>query len=124
MMIPESLDDHALAFIYHLGFDPVERLFKLLKIPIYSFGDDDTVFTYNLKSYIFTVGVDSQWREIDPALVQITTASVWFGGELYWLNESASNLLISFYVKNEKFDITQSGALFCPICPISLLNWL
>lgn len=105
---------------YHLGFDPVSKLFKLLKIcPIYNHYNDDeeypeeeSEFVRNLKCEILTLGIDSSWRTIISAPEEIKSRSVCLNGNLYW-NESdgtsnSDNHFIAFHLGEEKFQLIPS----------------
>ncbi|KAI5680142.1 hypothetical protein M9H77_01369 [Catharanthus roseus] len=80
--------------VYHLGFDPADKSYKLLKIcPVYEdFDDDDEAFeedeilpVRNLECEILTLGKDNSWRIIPPPPCPIRRHCLCVkDGFLYW----------------------------------------
>ncbi|XP_027082784.1 putative F-box protein At1g32420 [Coffea arabica] len=117
MELPRSEYGHSSA-TYHLGFDPVDKLYKLLKIcPVYSDDDYDgedlreATWLCNLDySEILTIGTDASWRRIAPAPREIVERAVCLDGALYWLENRIKNVggfdgfLIAFHLAQEKFE--------------------
>ncbi|CAI9118277.1 OLC1v1019820C1 [Oldenlandia corymbosa var. corymbosa] len=101
MDLPVSINDSEKCD-YHLGFDPVNKLYKVLKTcPVYDrFHGYKRVacssvvankrgacssFVANLNSEILTLGVDISWRTIDPAPWELrNSAYCGSNGGLYW----------------------------------------
>ncbi|KAL3515699.1 hypothetical protein ACH5RR_022601 [Cinchona calisaya] len=117
MDLPLSVYEGASAG-YHLGFDPVNKLYKLLKTcAIYDKyldggeldGEIDCVnMVTNLNCEILTIGVDKSWRSIDPPPWEIIHRSLCINGALYWAvsrekPDGFSDHLIAFHLSEEKF---------------------
>ncbi|KAL3515775.1 hypothetical protein ACH5RR_022677 [Cinchona calisaya] len=85
---------------YHFGFDPINKLYKLLKTcAIYEEDEHDdfdgenlyvATLIRNLNCEILTIGVDKSRRRIDFPPWEIIDRSVCINGALYWLVSSVS----------------------------------
>ncbi|CAI9117621.1 OLC1v1019036C1 [Oldenlandia corymbosa var. corymbosa] len=95
---------------YYLGFDPSNKLYKVLKTsPIYRRGLGLS-FLHNLDSEILTIGVDWSWRRIDPAPWELRSLGYCKDGVLYWDEEGTRTMktgrhLLSFDLAREKFEL-------------------
>ncbi|CAI9117938.1 OLC1v1019430C1 [Oldenlandia corymbosa var. corymbosa] len=76
-------------YSYHLGFDLINKRYKLLK----------TCCGYDVA--ILTVGVDSAWRILDASEQMIKPPSKWLGGILCW--EQNSCRITAFDLTKERF---------------------
>ncbi|CAI9105750.1 OLC1v1004751C1 [Oldenlandia corymbosa var. corymbosa] len=109
MSLPVSVNEDYRA-VYHLGFDPSNKVYKLLKT-----NDDLQVdqsgylVRKTVRSEILTLGVDSSWRSIDPAPWVILIAGSCIEGVLYWNDTKINhigNQLICFDLAREEFRVT------------------
>ncbi|KAL3515817.1 hypothetical protein ACH5RR_022719 [Cinchona calisaya] len=84
---------------YHLGYDPINKMYKLLKIcpPVY---DSEALLIRNFDCEILTLGIDESWRNIESPPCEILKNSICFDGVLYWM-EPENN--IAFDLAREKF---------------------
>ncbi|CAI9094094.1 OLC1v1029757C1 [Oldenlandia corymbosa var. corymbosa] len=91
MQLPSSTDSsEENNFLYHFGFDPINKHYKLLKTSLGSIE-------------ILTVGVDSYWRKVySLPPVDISSQSACIGGVLCWI-EKYEPVLVAFHLAEEKF---------------------
>ncbi|CAI9111940.1 OLC1v1012290C1 [Oldenlandia corymbosa var. corymbosa] len=88
---------------YYLGFDPVNRLYKLLRIQIKA---------RKLGCEILSIGLDASWRPVDgPPKNIIEDKSVCYNGVLYWMETNLNkepHYRVAFDLGREKFQILPS----------------
>ncbi|CAI9087247.1 OLC1v1021274C1 [Oldenlandia corymbosa var. corymbosa] len=90
---------------YYFGFDPVNKLYKLLRIG----------YQCNWRCKILTIGKDKSWRTIyrwrrskNNPLMEVTGRGICFNGVLYWMvstNGQHDQNLIAFDLAQEKFQV-------------------
>lgn len=91
---------------YFLGFDPVDSVYKLLKISTFYEG----LFSYR-RGEIITLGRDPSWRDLDAVYAPLNssdTQSFLVNGVLYWMYgrdslDDCRYFLLSFDLHEEKF---------------------
>ncbi|CAI9109967.1 OLC1v1009916C1 [Oldenlandia corymbosa var. corymbosa] len=97
-------------FAYFLGFDPVNKLYKLLLL----FISKEAQTAQSRRNWkILTIGVDSSWRDIClPPMdasnnpLNKSTRLRYLDGVLYWLNGSnANHPMVAFDFFQEKFQL-------------------
>jgi F-box interacting protein len=90
---------------YHFGFDPINNLYKILKVcPLYEKIDLENIFIRNLEYEILTLGVDSFWKNIDPPREEIESQGICINGVLHWM-EIEVGPIIAFRLEDEKFQV-------------------
>ncbi|CAA2965402.1 putative F-box protein At1g32420 [Olea europaea var. sylvestris] len=97
---------------YYFGYDPIKDLYKLLKIcsdevgDILTLGIDTPIFRDGYPCEILTLGVDSSWRVIPPATLDLKTQSICIDGVLYWGRDCHPNYsVVAFDLMEEEFRV-------------------
>lgn len=83
---------------YHFGYDPVKRVYKLLKVSV-----TKVEFVIAKKAQILTLGRDSSWRNLDMCYGQLSglgADSYLCKGALYWVPSGID--MVSFNLNTEK----------------------
>ncbi|KAL3498127.1 hypothetical protein ACH5RR_040859 [Cinchona calisaya] len=102
---------------YHFGYDPVNDLYKLLKIDNVISGQDGMAATPAAYRYsILTLGRDSSWRKLALKYFRANNEPMMFDAEsllmkgtLYWINKMPNQNagMISFDLDQEKFQFVK-----------------
>ncbi|CAI9106572.1 OLC1v1005760C1 [Oldenlandia corymbosa var. corymbosa] len=92
---------------YQLGFDPVSKLYKLLRVCV-------TKDTYDWEILTFGGGRESSWRRISSPgrkgfVEDMLINSICYDGVLYWDHHSSDWGISAFGLSKEKFHIIPRG---------------
>ncbi|CAI9765365.1 unnamed protein product [Fraxinus pennsylvanica] len=97
---------------YYFGYDPIKDLYKLLKVcsdkvgDIFTLGIDTPMFRGGYPCEILTLGIDSSWRIVPPATLDLKTQSICIDGVLYWGRDGHPNYaVVAFDLMKEKFRV-------------------
>ncbi|CAI9098620.1 OLC1v1035299C1 [Oldenlandia corymbosa var. corymbosa] len=97
---------------YHLGYDPFNRVYKVLKTCTLNGGRGDCPrprHKHILNCEILTIGVDSSWRSIDPAPWELSSSAYCGNGGLYWDSNFSRSIGVSQFIC---FDLVQENFKF------------